>query len=104
MVQLLLAALLVGSYLSFSWELGESGLTQRHLWSTRTIPWDEVTRVGIRGDAKRTRGCLILDYARRGPMSERGELRIQAVETDALVRALRDHAPQAEFDLLPAES
>jgi hypothetical protein len=36
-------------------------------------------------------------------MSDRGELRIQPVEFDALVGALRDHAPNAEFDLLRAE-
>jgi len=30
-------------------------------------------------------------------------LRIQPAEFDALVRALRDHAPQAQFDLLPVE-
>src|ERR1700679_2870839 len=102
-VQLLLVALLVGSYLSFSWEVGGSGLVQRHFWSERTIPWDEITRVGHWGKTKRTHGCLVLAYARTGPMSDRGELRIQPAEFDALVRALRDHAPQAQFDLLPVE-
>ena len=101
-VNLLLVALLVGSYFTFCWEIGESGLVQRTLWSERTIPWDEITRVGHWGKTKRASGSLVLAYARTGPMSHRGELRIQPVEFDALVRALRDHAPQAEFDLLPA--
>jgi hypothetical protein len=101
-VWLLLVALLVSSYLSFSWEVGEGGLVQRHFWSERTILWGEVTGVRQWGKAKRTGRCLVLNYARTGPMSERGELRIKPVEFDALVRALRDHAPQAEYDLLPA--
>jgi hypothetical protein len=85
-----------------SWEVGEGGLVQRHFWSERTILWGEVTGVRQWGKAKRTGRCLVLNYARTGPMSERGELRIKPVEFDALVRALRDHAPQAEYDLLPA--
>ncbi len=101
-VQLLLAALIIGGYFFFWWEIGENGLVQRMFWSERTIPWNEVTRVRNLGEAKRTRGCLVLAYGRTGPMSDRGELRIQPVEFDVLVRALRDHAPQAEFDLLPA--
>lgn len=99
----LLLALLVGSYLSFSWQVDESGLVQRHFWSERTIPWSEITRVGRWGKRKWTRDCLVLAYARSGPMSDRGEVRIQPIEYDALIRALREHAPQAEFDLLPAE-
>lgn len=102
-IWLLLAALMVSSYFLFWWEIGESGLVQRMFWSERTIPWDEVTRVGLWGKRKWTHGCLVLGYARTGPMSDRGEVRIQPVEFDALVRALRDHAPQAEFDLLPAK-
>jgi hypothetical protein len=102
-IWLLVMALLVGSYLSFSWEIGDSGLVQRIFWSERTIPWDEITRVGLWGQTKRMRGTLVLAYARTGPMSDRGTLRIQPVEFDALVRVLRDHAPQAEFDFPPAE-
>jgi hypothetical protein len=101
-VQLLLAAWVVVGYFLFWWEVGESGLVQRMFWSERTIPWEEITRVGHWGKRKWTRDCLFVAYARTGPMSDRGELRIQPVEFDALVSALRDHAPQAEFDLLPA--
>jgi len=102
-VYLLLMALLIGGYFSFRREICESGLVQRLFWNERKIPWDEITRVGRWGKRKWTRDCLVVAYARTGPMSDRGELRIQPVEFDALVRALRDHAPEAEFDLLPAE-
>ncbi len=101
-IQFIVSAFIISSYFSFWWEIGESGLVQRHFWSKRTIRWNEVTLVRQWGKKKRMSDCLILAYARTGPMSDRGELRIQPVEFDALVRALRDHAPQAEFDLLPA--
>jgi len=101
-IWLLLAGVLVCSYFFSGWEVGDTGLVVHLLWSTRTIPWDEITRVGQWGKRKRMRDCLVVAYARTGPLSGRGELRIQPVEFDALVCALRDHAPQAEFDLLPA--
>lgn len=102
-VYLLLMALLVSSYFFFWWEVGESGLVRHYFWSQCTIPWSEVTWVGRWGKKKRMRDCLVLTYARTGPMSDRGKLLIRPVEFDALVRALRDHATQAEFDLRPAE-
>ncbi len=34
------------SHLLIWWDLTESGLTEHRLFSTRTVPWAELTRVG----------------------------------------------------------
>jgi hypothetical protein len=104
MIWLLLVGVLVLSYFLSGWEIGDAGLVQHVLWSTRTIPWDEITRVGSWSPTNKPMpGCLAVAYSRPGPMSDRGELRIQPVERDALVRALRTRAPQADFEVSPAE-
>jgi hypothetical protein len=102
--QAVLAAICALSYFSTWWEIGDAGLVQRQFWSTRTIPWNEITRVGSWSPTnKPTRGWLEVTYSRPAPMSDRGDLRLRPVERDSLVRALRAHAPQADFEDSPAE-
>ena len=77
----------------FTWlEIDAVGLIQRRLWSVRVVPWNEITRVGTWQPG-----------ARAAPMSDRGELVFQPAERDALVSALRAHASEADFDLLPVK-
>ena len=118
--------LLLGiSYLAnyfFTWlEIGDNGLIQRRLWSVRVMPWNEITRVcswhlgkipsplgrrRYRADSIRriSDHWLSVDYARAAPMSDRGELVFQPAVREALVRALRAHAPSAEFEPFPFET
>jgi len=85
-------------------EVSDSGLIQRRVWSTRTVLWNEVTHVcPWQPLTKPTGGWLKVDYVRPAPMSERGELLFQCAERDALVRAIRSHAPQADFEFFHAE-
>ena len=46
---------------------------------------------------------LAVNYARPSPISDRGELILfKPADRNALVRALRTHAPQADFDFFPS--
>ena len=84
------------------WRIDDSGLTQRRLWSTRTIPWNEITRIGPwRHNNKPIPNWLSVEYARPAPLSDRGELRFQPAKCFFLVRALRARAPQADYEVLP---
>jgi hypothetical protein len=103
-IQAVLAVVCVASYFFTWWEIGENGLVQRQLWGERTIPWNEITRVGPWSPTNRPmRDWLEVDYSRPAPMSDRGELRIRPAERDALVSALHAHAPHADFEVSPAE-
>lgn len=102
--QAVLAAVCALSYFSTWWEIGDAGLVQRQFWSTRTIPWNEITRVGPWSPTnKPMRGWLEVAYSRPAPMSDRGNLRIRPVESESLVRALRTHATHADFEVSVAE-
>jgi hypothetical protein len=86
------------------WQVDDTGLTQRRLWKTRTIPWNEITRIGPwQPNSKPMPQWLAVEYARSAPMSDRGELLIQPADRNTLVRALRAHAPQADYEIVPLE-
>lgn len=103
-LQLIVAIMAVVSYFFIWWRIDDSCLTQRRLFSTRTIPWNEITHIGPwRHNNKPIPHWLSVEYARSAPLSDRGELRIQPADRNTLVRSLRTHAPQAEFDFFPLE-
>jgi hypothetical protein len=90
------------TYFFVWWRVDDSGLTQRRLFSTRTIPWNEITRIGPwHHNNKPIPRWLSVEYARPAPLSERGELLLQPANCFFLVRALRVRAPQAEYEILP---
>jgi hypothetical protein len=94
----------IASYCFNWWEISDSGLTQRRFWSVRTVPWNEITRIGPWHPGKKPNPhWLVVDYVRPAPMSDRGELLIQLADRNALVRALRSHAPHADFEFIPFE-
>ena len=98
-VQLIVA---IATYFFIWWRIDDSGLTQRRLFSTRTIPWNEITRIGPwRHNNKPIPNWLSVEYARPAPLSDRGELLFQPAKCFFLVRALRARAPQAEYEVLP---
>ena len=43
---LFLALSCIVNYFFTWWDVDDSGLTQRRLWKTRTIPWNEITHIG----------------------------------------------------------
>jgi hypothetical protein len=98
-LQLLITA---ATYFFVWWRIDDSGLTQRRLFSTRTIPWNEITRIGPwRHNDKPIPKWLAVEYSRTAPISDCGELLIQPEDPFAVARALRAHAPQAEYEILP---
>jgi hypothetical protein len=103
-LQLLIAAYCIAGYFFVWWRIDDSGLTQRRLWNACTIPWNEITRIGPwRPNNKPIPQWLAVEYSRPAPLSDRGELLIQPADRYALARALRAHAPQAEYEILPLE-
>jgi hypothetical protein len=101
-LQLLIAAYCIAAYFFVWWRIDDSGLTQRRLWSTRTIPWNEITRIGPwQPNSKPIPHWLSVEYAHPAPLSYRGELLFQPANCFILVRALRARAPQAEYEVLP---
>jgi hypothetical protein len=101
-LQLLMAAYCIAAYFFVWWRIDDSGLTQRRLWSIRTVPWNEITRIGPwLHNNKPIPHWLSVEYARPAPLSDRGELLFQPADCFALARTLRAHAPQAEYEILP---
>jgi hypothetical protein len=100
-VQFLIA---ITTYFFVWWRIDDSGLTQCRLFSTRTVPWNEITRIGPwQPNGKPIPQWLAVEYARPAPMSDCGQILIQPTDRYALVRALRAHAPQADYEILPLE-
>jgi hypothetical protein len=103
-LQLFIASYMVASYFFAYWLIDNSGLTQHRLWNSRTIPWNEVTHIGPWGSGnKPSYNWIKVEYARTAPLSDRGRLLIQPADRDALVRALRTRAPQANVEFIPFE-
>jgi hypothetical protein len=78
----------------YYWEMSPQCLLIRKLWKRRQIPWDEVTRVGWRGNMSGTFsigiGHQIEDYDR---------LYIEPSDQAGFIAALRKFAPHANFEL-----
>jgi Bacterial PH domain len=103
-LQLFIASYYIAGYFFVWWRIDDSGLTQRRIFNTRTVPWNEITRIGPwQPNGKPIPQWLAVEYARPAPMSDRGQLLIQPTDRYALVRALRAHAPQADYEILPLE-
>ena len=100
-IWLLRALFCVLSYYFVWWEIGESGLTERRLLSTRAIPWTELSRVGpwVRGRRRNMR-IVEVEYYRSAPMSSSGHLLLQPNKSDHkdLFDQLCHYAPQATFE------
>lgn len=100
-VSLLRALFCVLSYYFVWWEIGESGLTERRLLSTRTIPWTELSRVGpwVRGKRRNMR-IVEVEYYRSAPMFDSGHLFLQPNKSERkdLFDQLCHYAPQATFE------
>jgi hypothetical protein len=72
---LFMAISCITDYFFVWWGIEDAGLIQHRRWNTRTIPWDEITRVGPwQPNNKPMYNWLVVDYARPAPISDRGEL------------------------------
>ena len=104
-VQAWVAFSCVADYVWNWWGIGETGLIQHRLRSSRTVPWSEITRVAPWQPGKRPHSeWLEVDYAREAPISDRGSLRFRPADRDALVFELRARAVRADFESFSSNS
>jgi hypothetical protein len=91
----------LASYFLVWWDLDDTGITQRRLWSRKFVPWHEITHIGPWQPGKKPiYNTVAIDYLRTAPLSDRGSFLIQQPsQRDALLASLHSHAPQAIFDL-----
>jgi hypothetical protein len=79
------------------WDLDRDALRARGLWTTRVIPWSEVTYIGPWESAKSK--WIVVEYQRRAPLSDRGRILATPARRADFVAALRQFAPQAQFEI-----
>lgn len=100
---LLFAAIRVVLYFFLWWDTTPGGLRERRLWSTRTIPWTEITGVAPWPDGqaggRAHRDSLAIEYARAAPLSDQGRLIANPADREGFLREVRRHAPQASFEV-----
>jgi hypothetical protein len=90
----------LAGYFFIWWDITSDSLIERRLWNTKVVPWSEVYRVSPYLPSKKTVGdTLDIEYARAGPLSDRGHIVLLPLERQSFVLALRTHVPQAVFDL-----
>jgi hypothetical protein len=81
-------------------QIEPAGLRCKNLWRTRHFAWFELTRVGnYCNTSAPSEKFLEVDYLRMDPSPEIGMLLIRAKDRKGLIEALRNLAPQAEFDV-----
>jgi hypothetical protein len=86
-------------YMFVYWETTIEGLRERRLWSTRTIPWPEITAIGPWPDRHPNRGFLAIEYTRPAPLSDRGTLVANPENREAFLGEIRRHAPQVRLEI-----
>jgi hypothetical protein len=95
---ILLAALQMLSRAFVYWDLDASGLKEHRFWRTKLVLWQNVSRVSSPNPRRPSSEFLRIEY--RIPASNSKPSRINAGPTTRkeFVAALREFAPQAEFD------
>jgi hypothetical protein len=81
------------------WDTSLEGLRERRLWTTRTIPWPQITAVSPWPDRHPNPNCLSIEYARSAPMSDRGTVIANPENREAFLSEIRGHAPQARLEI-----
>ena len=83
------------------WDVDQEGLTERRLFSKKTIPWADLVRIGPWNRLNTANRLYIeAEYHRSAPLSDSGKLllRVKEDERRDLFRRLQDFAPQAEIE------
>ena len=97
---LFVLSMALACYFFIWWDIADDGITERRLWRTKFIPWDEVYRIGIWRPLNKTIGnTLEIEYARTGPMSDRGSLILLPTKRQSFLNAFRTHAPRAVIEV-----
>lgn len=96
---LVLAVLRILSQIFIYWEINSDGLRVRRFWDEKTIPWQEVTRVGAWNPKHASSDVLAIDYFRSAPMSDQGSVIANPEDRQQFLANLRRYAPQAVFDV-----
>jgi hypothetical protein len=103
-IQVLIALSYFLMYFFTWWRIDDRGLTQHGFGGERTISWNEITHIGPwQPNDRPNYQWVSVQYSRPAPLSDRGELLIQPANRDTLVRSLRTHAPQADYEIFPQE-
>ena len=99
-IWLFILAFTIAGYYLIWWDITEAGLTERRFWRTKLIPWDEIYRVGPwRPYKKHLSDTLEVEYARTGPLSDRGHFVLLPLERQGFISAVKARASQAIFEL-----
>ncbi|HEY6446592.1 MAG TPA: hypothetical protein VIY53_09045 [Acidobacteriaceae bacterium] len=85
------------------WEVSPEGLFERRLWRERTVAWNEIVSVSPWPEGKSASRQVAVSFGRSAPLSDRGQVIANPGDPDSFLMALREHAPQARFDGLPAQ-
>jgi len=93
---ILMALQRVLSYVFIYWDLGVEELRERRIWSTRSVPWNEVTHIGR---WTQNSNYIIVDHSRLEPLSDRGRMVANPDDEAGFIAALRRYATQAEIEL-----
>lgn len=86
------------------WDILPDGLHERRFWSQRTVAWSEIVSVTPWPSHKPTNRHVAVAFTRSAPMSDCGQVIAGPTDLDGFLRALREHAPLARFDLAAAAS
>jgi hypothetical protein len=94
----MLALQRVLNHLFTYWKLEQDGLRVRSMLFEKAIAWGEITSVsGFNGNAGSS--TLELDYARTGPLSDRGSVLANPEDRNEFLQGLHRFAPHATFEV-----
>lgn len=77
------------------WDFDASGVRERRLWRTTTVPWNEVTYIGPWASA--TLKCIAIEYE-KAPLSRSKRMVAAPIRRKAFIAAIRQFAPHAKFE------
>jgi hypothetical protein len=81
------------------WDVAADGLHVRRLWSSRTIPWNQIISVEPWPDVRSVRGSIAIDFSSPAPLSTSGRVVAHPGRLDEFLAALRRYAPQASISV-----
>ena len=92
------------AYFFIWWDVTPTGLHERRLWSSRTVAWSEITRVGSWPNEAKPSNSVAIHFFRPGPLSAAGQVIASPADRREFLAAIRGHAPGAVVDLAVSAS
>lgn len=99
LMMVLFAAARVLLHFFIFWEITSAGLYERRLWTTRTIPWQEITAIAPWPESRPNRDYIAIEFARSAPLSNRGSVIASPEHREDFLTELRRRAPQAALEV-----